>query len=207
MTGETIMKWRLNDFTKSGFANLLRPFENSLDDVIKTTRAFGIATKAHIGQFRDENRAEPYINHPLRVALILTEELHKYDVNLVCAALLHDVIEKGNQNKSITEDQIKKESSEYIYNMVMTLTKPKVVPGQREKLLNEHFQSIRTASQAIRYVMLADELDNIRSLKSSSHRDKVLRYKQEVQQYVVPIAEQTDEKLVFKLSIAIYQLK
>ena len=207
MTGESIMKWRLNDFTKSGFANLLRPFENSLDDVIKTTRAFGIATKAHIGQFRDENRAEPYINHPLRVALILTEELHKYDVNLVCAALLHDVIEKGNQNKSITEDQIKKESSEYIYNMVMTLTKPKVVPGQREKLLNEHFQSIRTASQAIRYVMLADELDNIRSLKSSSHRDKVLRYKQEVQQYVVPIAEQTDEKLVFKLSIAIYQLK
>ena len=207
MTGESIMKWRLNDFTKSGFANLLRPFENSLDDVIKTTRAFGIATKAHIGQFRDENRAEPYINHPLRVALILTEELHKYDVNLVCAALLHDVIEKGNQNKSITEDQIKKESSEYIYNMVMTLTKPKVVPGQREKLLNEHFQSIRTASQAIRYVMLADELDNIRSLKNSSHRDKVLRYKQEIQQYVVPIAEQTDEKLVFKLSIAIYQLK
>ena len=207
MTGKSIMKWRLNDFTKSGFANLLRPFENSLDDVIKTTRAFGIATKAHIGQFRDENRAEPYINHPLRVALILTEELHKYDVNLVCAALLHDVIEKGNQNKSITEDQIKKESSEYIYNMVMTLTKPKVVPGQREKLLNEHFQSIRTASQAIRYVMLADELDNIRSLKNSAHKDKVLRYKEEAQRYVVPIAEQTDEKLVFKLSIAIYQLK
>jgi (p)ppGpp synthase/HD superfamily hydrolase len=207
MTGETIMKWRLNDFTKSGFANLIRPFENSLDDVIKTTRAFGIATKAHIGQFRDENKAEPYINHPLRVALILTEELHKYDVDLVCAALLHDVVEKGNQNKSITEDQIKKESSEHVYSMVRALTKPKMIPGQRERLLNEHFQSIRSASQAIRYVKLADELDNLRSLKNSSHKDKVLRYKQEAQRYIVPIAEHTDEKLVFKLSIAIYELK
>jgi (p)ppGpp synthase/HD superfamily hydrolase len=186
---------------------LIRPFENSLDDITKATRAFGIATKAHIGQFRDENKAEPYINHPLRVALILTEELHKYDVDLVCAALLHDVMEKASQNKKVTEEQIKKEASDYVYKMVMTLTKPKIIPGQREKLLNEHFQSIRSAPQSVRYIKLADELDNIRSLKNSSHKDKVARYKQEAQRYVVPIAESTDEKLVFKLSIAIYELK
>lgn len=204
---ETMMKWRLNDFTKSGFANLLRPFENSLDDIIKTTRAFGIATKAHIGQFRDENKAEPYINHPLRVALILTEELHKYDVDLICAALLHDVIEKSDHNGSITEDQIKKESGEYVYNIVRALTKPKMIHTEREKLLNEYFQTIKTASQAIRYVKLADELDNIRSLKNSVHKDKVLRYKQEAERYIVPIAERTDEKLIFKFSIALYELK
>lgn len=207
MIGETIMKWRLNDFTKLGFANLIRPFENSLDDVVKTTRAFGIATKAHIGQFRDENKSEPYINHPLRVALILTEELHKYDVSLVCAALLHDVIEKGDQNRSITEDHIRKESGDSIYGMVRALTKPKMIPGQRDKLLNEHFQSIRSASEAVRYIKLADELDNIRSLKNSSHKDKILRYKQDAQRYIVPIAQHTDERLLFKLSIAIYELK
>jgi (p)ppGpp synthase/HD superfamily hydrolase len=201
------MKWRLNDFTKLGFANLIRPFENSVDDVVKTTRAFGIATRVHIGQFRDENKSEPYINHPLRVALILTEELHKYDVNLVCVALLHDVIEKGDQNRSITEDHIRKESGDVIYSMVRALTKPKMIPGQREKLLNEHFQSIRTASEAVRYVKLADELDNMRSLKNSSHKDKVLRYKQDAQRYIIPIAEHTDERLLFKLSIAIYELK
>src|SRR5919199_814822 len=149
MTRETIIKWRLNDFTKSGFANLIRPFENSLNDVI----------------------------------------------------------EKGNQNKSITEEQIKKESSEYIYNMVRALTKPKMMPGQREKLLNEYFQSIRSASEAVRYVKLADELDNMRSLKNSSHKDKIMRYKQDAQRYIVPIAQHTDERLLFKLSIAIYELK
>ena len=133
--------------------------------------------------------------------------MHKYVTDLVCAALLHDVIEKGNQNKSITEEQIKKESSEYIYNMVRALTKPKMMPGQREKLLNEHFENIRNASQGIRYIKLADELDNIRCLKNSSHKEKVLRYKQEAQRYIVPIAEHTDDKLAFKLSIAIYELK
>jgi len=46
------MKWMLNEFAKSGFAKLLKPFENSIDDVIKITRAFGIATKAHTGQYR-----------------------------------------------------------------------------------------------------------------------------------------------------------
>src|ERR687887_2280352 len=137
MMSEIMMKWKLNDFTKSGFANLLRPFENSLDDIIKTTRAFGMATRAHLGQFRYESRAEPYINHPLKVALILTEELKIYDVNLVCAALLHDVIEKRDENKSLTEDEIKKEAGEYVYSIVRALDKPKIVSEERERLLNE----------------------------------------------------------------------
>jgi GTP pyrophosphokinase len=91
--------------------------------------------------------------------------------------------------------------------MVRVLTKPKIIYGQREKLLNDHFQSITNASETVRYVKLADELDNIRSLRNSSHKDKVLRYKQEAQRFVVPVAEQTDERLLFKLSIAIYELK
>jgi (p)ppGpp synthase/HD superfamily hydrolase len=202
-----IMKWTLNNFTKLGFAKLLKPFDNSIEDVIKTTRAFGIATKAHIGQFRGEDKVEPYINHPLRVALILTEELHKYNVDLVCAALLHDTIEKGSKNKTISEDQLKKEFGEYIYNIVHTVTKPKVRDEEKEKSLYEYFQNITKGSEAIRYIKLADQLDNIRSLKNSIHKDKILRYKEETQKYIIPIARQTDEKLVFKLSVALYELK
>jgi (p)ppGpp synthase/HD superfamily hydrolase len=201
------MKWTLNDFTKLGFAKLLKPFDNSIEDVIKTTRAFGIATKAHIGQFRGEDKVEPYINHPLRVALILTEELHKYNVDLVCAALLHDTIEKGSNNKTISEDQLKKGFGEYIYNIVHTVTKPKVRDEEKEKSLYEYFQNITKGSEAIRYIKLADQLDNIRSLKNSIHKDKILRYKEETQKYIIPIARQTDEKLVFKLSVALYELK
>jgi (p)ppGpp synthase/HD superfamily hydrolase len=202
------MKWSLNDYTKSGFIKLLKPFENSIDDVIKATRAFGMATKAHKGQFRDETKVEPYINHPLRVALILTEELHKYDVDLICAALLHDTIEKSssNNNNTVYEDHLR-EFGEPVYSIVHAVTKPKIREEERGKLLDEYFQNITKSSEAIRYVKIADQLDNIRSLKNSNHKDKVLRYKEETQKYVVPIAQKTDEKLVFKLSLALYEAR
>jgi (p)ppGpp synthase/HD superfamily hydrolase len=201
------MKWSLNDYTKSGFIKLLKPFENSIDDVIKATRAFGMATKAHKGQFRDETKVEPYINHPLRVALILTEELHKYDVDLVCAALLHDTIEKSSSNNNTVSEDHLREFGEPVYSIVHAVTKPKIREEERGKLLDEYFQNITKSSEAIRYVKIADQLDNIRSLKNSNHKDKVLRYKEETQKYVVPIAQKTDEKLVFKLSLALYEAR
>ena len=84
------MTGSINDFTKLGFNRLLKPFENSIADVMKITRAFSIAIQVHSGQLKKGNKVEPYINHPLRVALILTEELHDYDTDLICAAILHD---------------------------------------------------------------------------------------------------------------------
>lgn len=200
------MKWSFNDFTKSGFAKLLKPFENSIDDIIKITRAFGIATKVHTGQFRNSNKVEPYINHPLRVSLILIEELNIHDVDLICAALLHDVLEK-NSNGCRSVDQLLKEFGDYIYSIVHALTKPKIRNEEKLKMLNEYFQNIANSSEAIRYIKLADRLDNIRGMKNLIHKDKVLRYKLETQKYIVPIAEKTDEKLAFKLSIALYELK
>ncbi|HET7389564.1 MAG TPA: HD domain-containing protein, partial [Nitrososphaeraceae archaeon] len=154
-----------------------------------------------------ENKLEPYINHPLKVALILTEELHRYDIDLICAALLHDMIEKSGSNMPISEDQLRKEFGESVYNIVSTVTKPKIKDDEKEKLLKEYFLKITRGSQSIRYVKLADQLDNIRFLKNSVHKDKILRYKEETQKYVVPIAQKTDENLVFKLSVALYELK
>jgi (p)ppGpp synthase/HD superfamily hydrolase len=200
------MKWSFNDFTKSGFAKLLKPCENSIDDIIKITRAFGIATKAHTGQFRNGNKVEPYINHPLRVALILIEELNIHDIDLICAALLHDVLEK-NGNSCISAEQLRKEFGDNIYSIVHALTKPKIRNEEKLKMLNEYFQNIANGSESIRYIKLADRLDNIRGMKNLIHKDKMLRYKLETQKYIVPIAEKTDEKLAFKLSIALYELK
>jgi (p)ppGpp synthase/HD superfamily hydrolase len=199
------MKWILNDFTKSAFSKLLKPFENSMDDIIKITRAFSLSAKVHIGQFSKGNKIEPYINHPLRVALILTEELKTYDIDLICAALLHDTIEKSN-NITIN-DQLRKEAGEHVYTIVYALTRPKTENEQKEKTQEEYFQNIAKSSKSIRYVKIAERLDNIRTMKNSTHKERVLRYKEETQRYIIPIAEKTDEKLVFKLSVALYELK
>lgn len=209
----------INDFTKSGFTRLLQPFENSIDDILKITRAFSIAIKVHSGQVKKGNKIEPYINHPLRVALILTEELHEYDIDLVCAAILHDTLgisagtsatnPKGrtDSQRDILEARLKNEFGERVYCIVTTLAKPLAKSEEKERILGEYFKNIARGPEDVRYIKLADRLDNIRNLKNAIQKDKVLRYKEETEKYIIPIAERTDEKLVFKLSIALYELK
>jgi (p)ppGpp synthase/HD superfamily hydrolase len=211
------MTGSINDFTKLGFNRLLKPFENSIADVMKITRAFSIAIQVHSGQLKKGNKVEPYINHPLRVALILTEELHEYDIDLVCAAILHDSLGIDNRigdsegpaerKKDSIEARLKSEFGERVYSIVSRLAKPSSKSEEKERVLVEYFKNISSGSQDVRYIKLADRLDNIRSLKNAMQKDKVQRYKEETQKYVVPIAEKTDEKLVFKLSVALYELK
>ena len=70
----------MSDFPKAGFTRLLKFFETNTDEIVRLTRAFGLATKVHRGQLF--NKTEQYINHPVRVALILVEELQMRDVEL-----------------------------------------------------------------------------------------------------------------------------
>lgn len=219
MSKHSYMIRGINDFTKSGFTRLLKPFENSIDDILKITRAFSIAIKVHSGQVKKGNKIEPYINHPLRVALILTEELHEYDIDLVCAAILHDTLgvtagtsttntkNPTDSQRHILEARLKNEFGERVYCIVTTLAKPLAKSEEKERILGEYFKNIARGPEDVRYIKLADRLDNIRSLKNAIQKDKVLRYKEETEKYIVPIAERTDEKLVFKLSIALYELK
>jgi (p)ppGpp synthase/HD superfamily hydrolase len=213
------MTGSINEFTKLGFTRLLRPYENSTGDIMRITRAFSIAIKVHSGQVKKGNKIEPFINHPLRVALILIEELHVYDIDLVCAAILHDTLEanattrtsdsesSADSMRASLEARLRNEFGERVHSIVSTLSKPSAKSEEKERMLGEYFRNIARGSEDVRYIKLADRLDNIRSLKNAIQKDRVLRYKEETQKYVVPIAEKTDEKFVFKLSVALFELK
>ena len=51
------------------------------------------AAHKHAGQRRKGAAAEPYINHLLEVAAIVSDSLNEPDPNLIIAALLHDTVE------------------------------------------------------------------------------------------------------------------
>jgi GTP pyrophosphokinase len=180
----------MSDFPKAGFARLLKFFDTNTDDVVKLTRAFGLATKVHRGQLL--NKSEPYVNHPLRVALILVEELQMRDVELACAALLHGASE------SIQEEELK-EYGERVYSIVRA--------AAAQAGAGEQFEAMSKAPRDVKYVKLAERLDSARSMKNQAFRDKMIRFKDETQKYVVPIATATDDRLAFKLSVALYELK
>lgn len=179
----------MSDFPKAGFARLLKFFTNT-DDVVKLTRAFGLATKIHKGELL--NKTEPYINHPLRVALILIEELQMRDVDLACAALLHDA------HGSIVDEELK-EYGERVYSIVRA--------AATQASADDQFAAMSKAPKDVKYIRLAERLDSARSMKNHAFRDKMIRFKDETEKYVVPIATATDDRLAFKLSVALYELK
>ena len=178
-----------NDFTRAGFARLLKFFEVNIDDVVKLTRAFGLATKVHMGQ--PLNKSEQHINHPLRVALILVEELQMRDIDLACAALLHDASDK-------IQGEDLKQYGERVHATVR---------GCAAAGADDQFAAMSKSAKDVKYVKLAERLDTARSMKGQMLRDKMIRFKDETQKYVVPIATATDDRLAFKLSVALYELK
>jgi GTP pyrophosphokinase len=100
--------------TLENLVRLVRSYDPSADiDALRKTYAF--AELAHEGQMR--GTGEPYISHPLQVAIILAE-MH-LDLETVQAALLHDTIE----DTAATNDDILKQFGETVANLVEGVTK------------------------------------------------------------------------------------
>jgi GTP pyrophosphokinase len=199
------MQWNLNNFTKIAFSRLIQPFGDNLNDVVKITKAFSFAASAYSGIFRNESH-EPYINHAMKVALILSDELKVHDVDTICAAILHDAIEKSKEDSLVVED-LRSNFGDNIYDTVRILTEPKTNEENREKLLFNYFDNISKGPKMPRFIKLADRLDNARFLKNDIKKEKALRYKEETQKYILPLAEKTDDTIALKLSIALYEIK
>lgn len=200
-----VMNNCLNEFTKVGLSKLMKPFENSPDDLYKLIRAFSVAFNLHAGLSRNNNRNDPYINHCIRVSLILSEEICCKDVNALSAALLHDVFEK-TRNPSYGSTRLLADFGKDIGNIILTLSRNSM-EDRKSEYLRHYFEKIATSSKVTRYVMLADRLDNARFLKNVSQRERAFRYKEETEKYVIPIAQATDERFAIKLSIALYEIK
>lgn len=199
-------KYSLNITIQKNFSNLLSPYENSLESIIQITKAFSFANKAHHGKFQDDG-VTPYIGHPVRVALILSEELSLRDKDLICASLLHDVLNHKYANQ-INTDELKCIISDDVYDLIKNVQPPKLSNNITYEQNLDNFSSIILKSpKTIKYLVMADRLDNVRMLKISKQKDKAFRYKEETQKYFLPIASQMDDKLSFKLSVALYEIK
>jgi (p)ppGpp synthase/HD superfamily hydrolase len=195
-----------NNFIKTGFTTLLKPFEESLKDIEKITKSFGLAIKIHneITRKYQSDNIEPHINHSLRVALILSEEIKMNDSDLVCSALLHDIFNKNELTQEI-KDYIKTEIGKKIYDTISFFIKK--TKKNEETLIEKQISKIKQANNHIKCIVLAERLDDLRSLKNSRRKDKISRFKEETQKYFVPLAEKTNEKILLKLVIALYELK
>lgn len=134
----------------------------SEEEVQEVKRACIYGAFAHQEQFRSSG--EPYIFHPIAVALILSEV--QIDKSSLVGAILHDVIE----DTEIGYEEIKLEFGEEVAQIVDGVTKlTKIKFRSKEEAKAENFRKMILAmTKDLRIIMvkLADRLHNMRTLGS-----------------------------------------
>ena len=127
------------------------------------TKAFNFARQAHKGVKRLSG--EPYIMHPIAVALIASEEMGLGSTS-ICSALLHDVVE----DTDYTVEDISNIFGPKIAQIVDGLTKISGgIFGEQASAQAENFKKLLlTMSDDIRVILIkiCDRLHNMRTLAS-----------------------------------------
>ena len=124
-------------------------------------KAYNFASDGHMNQKRASG--EPYITHPLQVALYLSDL--SMDLETIIAAILHDLIE----DTDITYKNIKKEFGSDVANIVDGVTKlDRIQYNSNEEAKAEAIRKMVIAmSKDIRVLILklADRLHNIQTIE------------------------------------------
>jgi (p)ppGpp synthase/HD superfamily hydrolase len=183
-------------------------------DKVMLGKALATAEEIHTAQFRKPNKQNPqqgapYICHPMRVALIIVEELELKEPLAIATALLHDTVEMSNGK--LTIGKVEEVFGRPIAMMVSILTKPSLKADtpfvEREQKLKIYRERISHASVETKLVKLADRLDNLRDSIDILDKGFQMRYLKETRDFYLPMADFTDPYLYDEMGIACERLE
>ena len=176
------------DFTSpeelyNDLVNIIKSYHPS-SDLSDIEKAYQIAYKAHEGQKRKSG--EPYIIHPLCVAIILAEL--ELDKETIIAGLLHDVVE----DTVMTSEDVAREFGSEVATLVDGVTKLTQLNYQHDKIevQAENLRKMFLAmAKDIRVIMikLADRLHNMRTMQYQSPNKQIEKSRETMEIYA-PIA-------------------
>ncbi len=155
---------------------------STLAEMQLINKAFNFALEAHRKQRR--KTGEPYIVHPIAVALIIAKEL-QLGAEPVCAAFLHDVVE----DTPCTNDKIRELFGDDVAFLVKVVTKQIKAKYSMSKQLDNFKQMLDSVHYDIRAILikLADRLHNMRTL-DSMRPDKQMKIAGETDYFYAPLA-------------------
>jgi len=170
---------------QTNIAELCEELETYLEpaQVEDIYKAYLVGAQAHEGQNRISG--EPYISHPVAVALILAEM--RMDSKSITAAILHDVIEDTPTQK----EQLAEQFGEEVADLVDGVSKLTQIDFRsKAEAQAENFRKMMLAMvKDIRVIIikLADRLHNMRTL-DAMRPDKRRRIARETMDIYAPIA-------------------
>lgn len=151
-------------------------------DVSLLQKAFDFANSAHQGQLRKSG--EPYIQHCLHTAYLLTEI--KADLPTVVAGILHDVPEDTKTSLK----QIRHNFGSEVHVLVKGITKLSKIKYRGIERYRENLKKMFLAmanDTRVIFIKFCDRLHNLRTLDSLP-KDKQLRIAKETIEIYAPIA-------------------
>ena len=154
-------------------------------DLSQIEKAYHVAKDAHKDQKRKSG--EPYIIHPLCVAIILAQL--ELDKETIIAGLLHDVIE----DTGVTGEEITKEFGEEVFLLVDGVTKLTQLNYEHDKI-DKQAENLRkmflAMAKDIRVILikLADRLHNQRTMQYQTP-EKQIEKSRETMEIYSPIAQ------------------
>lgn len=162
----------------------------------KVERAYNLAFDLHKEQVRKDGT--PYISHPVEVAIILADL--GFDDDVICAGLLHDIVEDCNytveQIKEMFNDKVAElvdavsaiESGEYKYNVDALFESEDFVKQSAEEQTFNKLIAFGKKNPLAFCIKFADRLHNLRSI-GVFPRAKQLAKVRETEQWIIPIAK------------------
>ena len=151
----------------------------------KIRRAYEFAREFHRNQKR--RSGEPYINHPVEVAIILASDLHM-DEDTICAAILHDTVEDTEATLDDLTDRFGATVAELV-DGVTKLTQVQVSSMDEKQALNLR-KMFLAMSKDIRVLIikLADRLHNMRTMAALPPAKRILKSRETMDVYA-PLAD------------------
>jgi len=175
-----------------------------LQSIRVIVRAAQFAAERHAFQKRKGAAAEPYINHLLEVADLVSSALDRPDPNLVVAALLHDAIEDVGVTRADIESRFGRDVADLVFEVTDDKTLPKA-ERKRLQVANAPYKSARA-----QVIKLADKISNLRALLASPPPDWTLQRRREYAEWarqVVNALSRPNPMLKAEFDAAYEQLK
>lgn len=154
-------------------------------ELTRVKEAYSFAAEFHADQRR--RSGEPYINHPVEVALILAKDL-RMDGDSICAALLHDTVEDTPATLADISVRFGETVAELV-DGVTKLTSIQVASMDEKQALNLR-KMFLAMSKDIRVVIikLADRLHNMRTLAALKPDRRAFKARETMDVYA-PLAD------------------
>jgi (p)ppGpp synthase/HD superfamily hydrolase len=146
--------------------------------------AVAFAARWHGDQTRPAG--EPYLEHLLEATRVLVEGVGVTDVDVLRAAVLHDVVE----DTARTLDEVREHFGDRVATLVDWVTKPPRPEGwSREEARAAYLDRLRSAPDDAILVKLADRLSNVQRLDTHPRPEKRRAYYDETVHFILPFAE------------------